>query len=373
MPHGLPVLCVLLALSACPVLAEPQVQDNPALLAKLPGPAGTDVAWSQDGKLLLTAGGDQARVWDADTYKPVTKPLKHEGRVPTASLSPDGELAATAWGAVAKFWSTTTGEEVFAPLRHPAEVTATRFSDDGRLMATTARDGAARVWEVPTGRLVRTFKHDAEVVHAAFAPRGARLLTSVQSGGSTLWDLGTGKVVAKFDGVAAVRGSPAVFSPTGDRVATAEFERAHVWDGETGRRVMSLMPPGPVRREPLGPGQVNCVAFSPDGTKVLTAGMGGARLWDARDGRPLDFEVVAQWIEAAAFSPDGRHVLTVDADDGTRVWNWGEDQVVLQVALPSGGRRLPVAAFNPTGTAVAVGFASDGFTGIYQVEKPGDR
>ena len=62
----IPFLALLIALATVPApAADPPA--GPRLLAKLPGPAGTAAAFSRDGKLLLTAGGDEARVWDAET------------------------------------------------------------------------------------------------------------------------------------------------------------------------------------------------------------------------------------------------------------------------------------------------------------------
>ena len=58
------VLALLIALATVPAAAA-DPPGGPRPLAKLPGPAGTAAAFSRDGKRLLTAGGDEARVWDA--------------------------------------------------------------------------------------------------------------------------------------------------------------------------------------------------------------------------------------------------------------------------------------------------------------------
>src|SRR5688500_8357349 len=89
---SLPFLALLTALATVPAAAA----DPPGgarLIAKLPGRAGTDVAFSRDGKRLLAAGGDEARVWNAETYEPVTDPLKHKdgATLRLAALSPDGD------------------------------------------------------------------------------------------------------------------------------------------------------------------------------------------------------------------------------------------------------------------------------------------
>src|SRR5688572_27867537 len=51
--------------------------DERRLLGRLAGAAGTCVEFGRDGRRVLTAGGDAARVWDARTFKPLAKPLRH--------------------------------------------------------------------------------------------------------------------------------------------------------------------------------------------------------------------------------------------------------------------------------------------------------
>ena len=127
-----PLLAIVIALATVPAAAA----DPPGgarLLAKLPGPAGTAAAFSRDGKLLLTAGGDEARVWDAGTFEPVTPPLGHVKLKPLsdASISPDGKTVATAAGGEVDLWSARTGERL-ATISHAAS---------GRLQPVFSPDG----------------------------------------------------------------------------------------------------------------------------------------------------------------------------------------------------------------------------------------
>ena len=56
----------------------------------------TCVAFSPDGKTVLTGGADQtARLWDAATGRPIGDALIHRGRVVSVAFSPDGKSVLT--------------------------------------------------------------------------------------------------------------------------------------------------------------------------------------------------------------------------------------------------------------------------------------
>jgi energy-coupling factor transporter ATP-binding protein EcfA2 len=107
-------------------------------------------AFSPDGRRVVTASEDHtARVWEADTGKPVGAPLQHQAKVVSAAFSPDGRRVVTASGdTTARVWEADTGKPVGAPLQHQAQVNSAAFSPDGRRVVTASWDQTARVWSV---------------------------------------------------------------------------------------------------------------------------------------------------------------------------------------------------------------------------------
>ena len=109
--------------------------------------------FSPDGKRIVTGSFDwTARVWEADTGKPVGAPLKHQGSVLSAAFSPDGRRVVTSSSdRTARVWEADTGKPIGAPLQHQGRVFSAGVSPDGRRVATASDDGTARVWMVLLG------------------------------------------------------------------------------------------------------------------------------------------------------------------------------------------------------------------------------
>ena len=79
-------------------------------------------AFSPDGKRIVTASEDKtARLWDAETGKPIGEPLKgHTDSVMSAAFSPDGKRIVTASDdKTARLWDAETGKQIGEPLTRP--------------------------------------------------------------------------------------------------------------------------------------------------------------------------------------------------------------------------------------------------------------
>jgi WD40 repeat protein len=210
--------------------------DAPRPLAKLAGPAGTAVEFSRDGKFILTAGGDEARVWDAATFEPVTEPLTH-GRgnvVLSAAVAPDGRFVLTVSGKELWVSDVATSRRRFA-LHHGGDVRSASFGAGGSRIITASDDRTARVWDSGTGVELVSRQERSAVAYAALSPDGSKALTvttrdapTATRAAVTLWRCSDGGEVWRVplpDGDFPDRRSPplAAFSPDGKAVALLCF------------------------------------------------------------------------------------------------------------------------------------------------------
>ena len=116
---------------------------------------GAYVAFSPDGKTLVTASGNEVHFWDAHTgeYKQALR--SQPDLVRSIAFSPDGEMLATGSGAKIRLWNARSRKYLRTLQGHTASVFSIAFSPDGRTLATVSRS-EIRMWDARTGELLRT-------------------------------------------------------------------------------------------------------------------------------------------------------------------------------------------------------------------------
>ena len=323
--------------------AKPTQLPRRIVLAGHEGPVRS-VAFSHDGKLVLTASDDNTSLlWHAEDVD-VVRTLAG-----TAYLPPNGEIQQSR---VRNDYVQVWGKQYMPIKGHGSAVQAATFSPDGRFILTGSYDGAAKIWDknryIAGKRIIDTAQ--SGVTSGAFDARGMSIVTAGRDGSAKIYDPFTGEhkhtlaeghqylvttVAMSRDGTRAL---------TDARVVTgAQDKTVRVWDNTSGTEILHIRDTG----------RSGAAAISAAGDFVVT-GMNepGLMVWDVdkRQKRELSFEGHRALVSVLAISPDDRFIASADEDGRLFLWDASTGKQVASTRAHR--RRVNTMAFSPDGSFV---------------------
>lgn len=316
---------------------------------KVSNPAQS-VAFSPDGRYLLTGHTFFSTLWKAATGREIRAFEGPSNSANAGTFSPDGRYAVAAnTGYPATLWETATGRELRTLQGDKGAITSMVFSPDGRYVLSGGYDKAVTVWEAATGRQVRAFPINVKIpMFYTFSPDSSHVIVG-HDNELTIWETATGRQVRTLTGHANLV-KAAVFSPDGQYVLSAGFDKTvRLWQISSGRQLWI---------GELQDSTIDAVAFSHDGRYVLTACSDYTiKLREAATGKEIrTFQGHSNSITSLEFSPDDRYALSGSWDETLRLWEvatgrqvWafqGYSGAVKFVRFSPDGRRILSGHFN---------------------------
>ena len=189
---------------------------------------GRAAVFSPDGRQLYVGHGNRVDVVDA-TSGAVARSMELPSR--SVRLFPDGLRLMTGGGLDGLISDAQTGAILHKLSGHTGPIQEVAVSPDGRYVATSSIDKTAKVWDADTGRLVQTMTGHTEILfRMAFSPDNRSLMTGSLDNTARLWDIATGNEIRRFTGhTAAVY--VVDFTPDGHYAITGSADKsARIWD-----------------------------------------------------------------------------------------------------------------------------------------------
>ena len=313
------------------------------ILLTVPGDRVNDIAFSGDGRFLLTASssgsinlweiasGDSRQQLDAGE-RPLDAIHFFDRQRQFASISIDATILR---------WN--------LPGRHPQpiragghdRVTATAFSASGNRLLVADSSRRLNLYDLLAGRhLTRLKGHLAEVIAIDLSPDDTRIISADEAGDIWLWNGIDLKPLQHRRGHRNFI-DQLQFDPTGERFLSA--------GGDGHIRLWSSKDATPLLDINAADERIHAARFSPTGATLASAvGDGTISLWDSHSGnRIATLKGHGDAVRSLAFSPGGHWLASAGDDHSVRLWPLaGGEPTILRSRHAT---RLTDLKFDPTG------------------------
>ena len=211
------------------------------------------VDFSQDGKWLVTGGGDPSRsgelmIWDV-AKQTLVKEFKdaHSDTIFGAQFSRDGkQLLSGAADKFVKIFDVTTGKHVRSFEGHTHHVLDVSWKADNTSIASAGADNVIKVWNVDTGEQRRTIGGFSKQVTALrYVGIGDNLISCSGDKSVRYHTAGNGKNFRNFSGGADFMYAAASSRDETVVVAGGEDGVVRIWNGKDGKVIKTFEPVSP--------------------------------------------------------------------------------------------------------------------------------
>jgi hypothetical protein len=275
--------------------------------------------------------------WKFDSLK--DQSWRHLAAVNSVAFSPDGKKILTGSSDKTAVLRDAATGKTLQTWQQGGFVYSVAFSPDSKKVITGSSDDTAVLRDAVTGKTLQTWKHDGIVSSVAFSPDGKKVLTGSLDKTAVLRDAESGKTIQVYSHQGLI--NCVAFSPDGKKILTGSSDRfAVLRDAATGETLQAWKHTRPILS----------LTFSPDSKKVVTGSSDDtAVLRDAVTGETLQIWHHGNTISSVAFSPDGKKILTAsfdkttvlrDVHTGETLHSWKHGSVVNSITFSPDGKKI---------------------------------
>jgi WD40 repeat protein/energy-coupling factor transporter ATP-binding protein EcfA2 len=172
-------------------------KSTPAIMLYEAGPIRTMV-FSPDSQFLAAGAWDNERItdsvggilsiWNLQTGKRVTDlPFHGMSGVEAVAYSPDGKFLVSATrDYTCRVYDVAAKTEI-KRLIHEAGVTAVAFTEDGKYLVTGSNDRSVRIWDTVTWRPTARMRHDGKITSVGLTHSGKFVVSTSEDGTARIW------------------------------------------------------------------------------------------------------------------------------------------------------------------------------------------
>ncbi|MDJ0600088.1 MAG: protein kinase [Crocosphaera sp.] len=316
----------------------------------------TDLAFNQDGSLLLSGSLDETLIiWDIQTGRKRHELSEPMGRITAVAFSEDSQFVASGChSGIVRIWGAISGQEWRCLEGHQMAVETLIFSPDSKVLASGGQDQIIHLWDVTSGKLQQVLEGHQDWITALNFDKTASYLASASAINDKtirIWSVAQGQPTQQLQGHSNTIQAIA-FCPDDRYLVSAALDNTiRLWDRETGKAIKQLQ---------QHTNWVYSVACSGDGRWVAIGYSDWTvHLWDIIEQREVScLEGHESAVSSVAFCPDNQHLISGSWDGTLRVWDihTGKCKRILQghqhwvscVAVSSNGQWVASGSWDKT-------------------------